>query len=98
LKHFRGELPYIQEKLTTSEKAENLADWLKIEVITETYHPQLGEELNNLLEGKNMEIMLLNQLAPGNDDMLKQQQHQLQSLADLNPVEVFQMKLDAAKI
>lgn len=96
--YYQGEIDYIREKLSGLKTKEGLSNWLKIELITETYHPHLEEELMSLLADKNIEIILLNQIAPSNANLLKQKQQQLQSLSDLDPVEVFQMKLDTAKI
>lgn len=96
--YYQGEIDYIKEKLAGLKPKEGLSNWLKIELITETYYPQLEEELKLILEHKNIEITLLNQIAPSNANLLKQKQQQLQSLSDLDPVEVFQMKLDSAKI
>lgn len=98
LKFYRGDIPYMREKLTNLKKEKGLPSWLKLEIITDSFIPNIEEELKPLIEDKNAEIMLVNQLADGSLAANLLAEKQLQNLSDMDPHEVFQMKLDAANI
>lgn len=98
LKYYKGDLNYIRAKLTNYEAEAGLTSWLKIDVITTTFIPELEEELQALLDGKNAIVMLLNQMAVDASDLLRYHQAELRSLTDLQPIEVFQMRLDTERI
>lgn len=98
LKFYRGDLPYMREKLTNLKKEKGLPSWLKLEIITDSFIPNIEEELKPLIENKNAEIMLVNQLADGSLGINRLMEKQLQNLSDMDPHEVFQMKMDAANI
>ncbi len=98
LKFYKGDITKIREKLHQLKSEEGLSTWLKLEIITDSYIPNIEEDLKPLLEGKNAEIMLVNQLSEASATNYNQEEKQLQNLSDMNPKEVFELKLDAEKI
>jgi exonuclease SbcD len=98
LKFYRGELDYIRDKLSNLEVEGELPTWLKLEIITDSYIPNVEDDLKPLLEQKNAEIMLVSQLADGSLASKLLEEQQLQNLSDMDPREVFQMKLDAMNV
>lgn len=91
LVHLQGTLDTIKEKLLNLDTAVELSTWLKIEVETETYSPDLEGDLREIIARKPAEIMTLNQKNIGERKELDELYRNLQSLQDLEEVEVFRM-------
>lgn len=61
IRHYRGNIDYIKEKLGQVPSAEALRTWLKLEVEVDTRQYYLQEELEKLIQNKNIEIIDLTQ-------------------------------------
>jgi len=98
LLHYRAVREVLIEKLKKLEATEGLTTWLKLEMETESFDPAASEEsFWPYLEGKDAKILQLTQIGLG-QNLAQNKQYHTQNLAELNPVEVFEMRLDTAKI
>lgn len=91
LRTYTGDLAYIKEKLEQLDSKAALDTWLKIEVETAHYSPDLLSDLEEIIAHKPAEIIILNQRAVQDVSKLSEQYHHLQSLQDLEEIEVFRM-------
>lgn len=91
MRSYKGELPYIKEKLSNLDVDVPLDTWLKIEVETAHYSPDLLSDLEEIIQGKPAEIIILNQRAIQNRSIDSEAYQNLQSLQDMEEIEVFRM-------
>lgn len=98
LRHYKGDLEYIKGKLEALETEVMLKTWLKLEVITPSYLPDLSTELDAIIGNKPAEIVVLHQKTAQEQANEQAQYEQLQSLQDLSEMEVFQLYLQQRTI
>jgi len=91
LRTYTGSLEYVKEKLSSLNHDVELDTWLKIEIETVHYSPDLLSDLEELIKGKPTEIIILNQRAIQNNSIDTDTYQNLQSLQDLEEIEVFRM-------
>lgn len=88
---YKGDLDYIKDKLQQLDSDVQLDTWLKVEVETEHYSPDLLSDLEEIIAQKPAEIIILNQRAILKQNLDDENYQQLQSLQDLEEIEVFRM-------
>lgn len=88
--HISGSLDAVKDKLEKLDADVVLDHWLKIEVETESYSPDLESDLKEIIARKPAEIMVLNQKNIGERKDLEEFYQNLQSLQDLSELDVFQ--------
>ena len=88
----KGDLPAIEQALQqfTSEDT-NQTCWLCIEVETQDYLSDLQQRIQALTEGLNVEVLQLRRSRNKQRQLLNQQQNE--TLAELSPHEVFELRL-----
>ncbi|WMX16897.1 exonuclease SbcCD subunit D C-terminal domain-containing protein [Aureispira sp. CCB-E] len=91
MRTYKGNLAYIKEKLSTLDTNVPLDTWLKIEVETAHYSPDLLSDLEEIIQDKPAEIIILNQRAIQNRSIDSEHYQNLQSLQDMDEIEVFRM-------
>ena len=91
LRTFRGEVQYIKQQLENLSPAAALDTWLRLEVETDSQLPHLQEELEEILAEKPAEIMQLKLLSSATRSMDTMAYQELQSLDDLEAIDVFRL-------
>ena len=91
LRYYKNNLEYIKEKLSNLDTEVALPTWLKIEVETAHYSPDLLSDLEEVLADKPAEIIILNQRTIQSNEIDDEAYQKLQSLQDLEEIEVFRM-------
>ncbi|MCH2046387.1 MAG: exonuclease SbcCD subunit D C-terminal domain-containing protein [Saprospiraceae bacterium] len=94
LRHYTGTIEEIKERLSGMDKVVNLPTWVKVDLLTDTYLPNLADELNALIEGDYAELFVCNQRST--QYLVKEEAEELpiRSLADITPLEVFELCLE----
>ncbi|CAA6811233.1 MAG: Exonuclease SbcD [uncultured Aureispira sp.] len=91
IRTYKGTLEYIKEKLSNIEDEVELDTWLKIIVETTHYLPDLSNDLDEIIQGKPVEIIKLEQSKTQDTSIDNTAYQNLQSLQDLKEIEVFRM-------
>jgi exonuclease SbcD len=91
MRTYKGDLESIKEKLAALNQEVQLDTWLKIEVETAHYSPDLLSDLEEIIQDKPAEIIILNQRAIQNRSTDSAAYQNLQSLQDMEEIEVFRM-------
>lgn len=91
MRTYKGDLESIKEKLANLNHDVQLDTWLKIEVETAHYSPDLLSDLEEIIQDKPAEIIILNQRAIQNRSIDTDSYQSLQSLQDMEEIEVFRM-------
>lgn len=91
MRTYKGDLDSVKEKLATLNHEVELDTWLKIEVETAHYSPDLLSDLEEIIQDKPAEIIILNQRAIQNRSTDSEVYQNLQSLQDMEEIEVFRM-------
>lgn len=91
LRTFRGDVEAIKKQLHDLSPAAKLDTWLRLEVKTDVQLPHLQEELEEIIENKPAEIMQLKLLSTAMRSMDTTVYQQLQSLDDLEAIDVFRL-------
>lgn len=91
IRTYTGSLEKIQEKLSALESTALLKTWIKIEIETPNYSPDLMSDLEELIKDKAAEIITLKQSTLAKRSIDDESYQNLQSLQDLEEIEVFRM-------
>lgn len=91
LRTFTGTVDKIKEKLHDLSPAATLDTWLRLDVQTDIQLPHLQEELEEIIADKSAEIMQLKLLSTATRSMDTEAYQQLQSLDDLEAIDVFRL-------
>lgn len=91
LRAYKGNLDYIKDKLSNLNHEVELDTWLKIEIETVHYSPDLLSDLEEIIKDKPAEIIILNQRSTQNNSIDTDAYQNLQSLQDMEEIEVFRM-------
>ena len=91
MRTYKGDLEYVKGKLEHLDHEVLLDTWLKIEVETAHYSPDLLSDLEEIIQDKPAEIIILNQRAIQNRSTDSAAYQDLQSLQDMEEIEVFRM-------
>lgn len=91
LRTFRGTVDEIKTQLNELSPAAQLDTWLRLEVETAIQLPHLQEELEEILADKPAEIMQLKLLSTAIRSVDTTDYQQLQSLDDLEAIDVFRL-------
>ncbi|MBL4650040.1 MAG: exonuclease SbcCD subunit D C-terminal domain-containing protein [Aureispira sp.] len=91
LRAYTGTLEKIKDKLSNLNHEVELDTWLKIEIETAHYSPDLLSDLEEIIKDKPAEIIILNQRSTPNNSIDTDTYQNLQSLQDMEEIEVFRM-------
>jgi exonuclease SbcD len=91
LRAYKGTLEEIKDKLSNLNHEVELDTWLKIEIETVHYSPDLLNDLEEIIKDKPAEIIILNQRSIQNNSIDTDAYQNLQSLQDMEEIEVFRM-------
>jgi DNA repair protein SbcD/Mre11 len=95
----KGDLAAIEQALqqfTSQEQvAQEMPCWLCIEVETQDYLSDLQQRIQSLTEGVNVEVLQLRRSRNKQRQLLSQQQRE--TLAELKPLDVFELRLNMEK-
>lgn len=91
MRTYTGSLEAVKKKLEQLDTDVVLQTWLKIEIETAHYSPDLLSDLEEIIAHKPAEIIILNQRAIQNRSIDNENYQNLQSLQDLDEIEVFRM-------
>tara|TARA_R110002167_G_scaffold49026_1_gene143943 strand:+ start:1734 stop:3011 length:1278 start_codon:yes stop_codon:yes gene_type:complete len=95
----KGDLAAIEQALqqfTSQEQAaQEMPCWLCIEVETQDYLSDLQQRIQSLTEGANVEVLQLRRSRNKQRQLLSQQQRE--TLAELKPLDVFELRLNMEK-
>ena len=91
LRNFRGDIEKIKSDLHNLSPSAGLDTWLRLEVQTDIQLPHLQEELEEILADKPAEIMQLKLLNTALRSIDSTAYQQLQSLDDLEAIDVFRL-------
>jgi exonuclease SbcD len=91
LRTFAGTVAEIKQKLEQLSPAAELDTWLRLEVQTDVQLPHLQDELEEIIADKPAEIMQVKLLSSATRSVDTEAYQQLQSLDDLEAVDVFRL-------
>jgi len=94
IRHYTGNLEHISKKLENLDMDVELETWLRLDVETTSYSPNLHSDLEELIKGKPAEIITSKQLTAQKSETDEDAFKNLQSLQDLEEIEVFRMRAE----
>lgn len=94
LRFYKGTVKEIKKRLREIDTEVDLPTWIKVDVITDSYLPNLQEELTGLIDVTYAELLICNQKL--SEDLLGEgaEEESVQSLKDISYLEIFELCLD----
>lgn len=94
MKLLKGDLKSVFQQLDELKQTEASSCWVEVQCVEERDIPQLAQTLSERVDGSNIEIFAVRHLRSLTPSLSSEDFHQ-RSLSDLNPIEVFEKRLEA---